>query len=365
MKLNCPVNTCQAENDAEAEVCSRCGTPFSGFAQLSTYPAHLFNQGLSAAREGQMSRARDLFSAVVYWCPTDREARNALGMACLALGDQPEARHHWETVLNRFPKDPIATQGIATLDSEPEHGKEKASTILEDIKSQLKEIQQNQEKHGLQLTEALQSPLSPKTATEESNQEIIATRLQNIEKRWNKKFIIGGILAFLILAISIFTTQQMVKINDRIKHTQDMGQMFSDEYIKQSSAKQTDKIDHESVHLKVKEAIQTDGRINWLNLDVQQESEGNIRLRGEVYTNYLKSLVEKVVGNIEGVNLIDSREVKIISSYKTQNHDTFWKIAKRVYGDGTKWEKIYRSNQEKTPDPNAIQESTMIFIPND
>lgn len=115
MRLTCPGSTCQADNDVYRETCVQCGLPLYGYVRLSIYPALLFNQGLSAAREGQFRRARDLFAALVYWCPVDLEARNALAMACYALGDSEDARHQWETVLAQVPTDALATQGLAAL----------------------------------------------------------------------------------------------------------------------------------------------------------------------------------------------------------------------------------------------------------
>jgi Flp pilus assembly protein TadD len=117
MRLTCPAVSCRADNDARADACARCGTPLSAYARLSVYPARLFNQGLAAARGGQLLRARDLFAAVVCWCPLDMEARNALAMACYALGDKTEALIHWRTVLARLPEDAIARQGVAAIES--------------------------------------------------------------------------------------------------------------------------------------------------------------------------------------------------------------------------------------------------------
>ena len=115
MRLTCPVATCRTDNDVQAEVCVHCGTPLRAYTRLSTYPAHLFNQGLSEARKGKTAHARDLFAAVVYWCPMDLEARNALAMACYISGDSAEARRQWEMVLSRSPTDPLATGGLAAL----------------------------------------------------------------------------------------------------------------------------------------------------------------------------------------------------------------------------------------------------------
>ena len=115
-RLSCPVSSCRAENDWQAEVCVRCGVSLREYLRLSAYPAYLFNRGLSAARASHFAQARDLFAAVIHWCPSDLAARNAFAAACLELRDLAEARHQWEEVLSYSSTDPIATQGLATLD---------------------------------------------------------------------------------------------------------------------------------------------------------------------------------------------------------------------------------------------------------
>lgn len=116
MKLTCPQRSCRAENDARNEVCVNCQTPLQGYALLATYPDLLFNRGLSLARANHLTQARDLFAAVVYWCPNDVEARNALAMACFALGDRSQAQRQWERVLKDSPADALAKQGIGALE---------------------------------------------------------------------------------------------------------------------------------------------------------------------------------------------------------------------------------------------------------
>lgn len=115
-RLTCPAGMCRTENDVRAEVCERCGLPLRELSRLSIYPAHLFNEGLSAARKNQMECARDLFAAVVHWCPMDHEARNALAMACFALGDETEACHHWETVLEQSPANAVSVRGFEAIE---------------------------------------------------------------------------------------------------------------------------------------------------------------------------------------------------------------------------------------------------------
>lgn len=115
MTIRCPMPRCGADYEASAEACAGCGSPLWNYARLSAYPAHLFNQGLAAARAGRLGAARELFAAVVHWCPADWEARNALALASFELGDLAAARRHWESVLSRRTNDPQATHGLCRL----------------------------------------------------------------------------------------------------------------------------------------------------------------------------------------------------------------------------------------------------------
>jgi Flp pilus assembly protein TadD len=115
MTVHCPLPRCGADNESDADVCASCGTPLRGYARLLTHAAALFNHGLAAAREGRLHSARDHFAAVVYWCPLDLEARNALALASYHLGDAGEARRQWEHVRRQRPEDPVASGGLAAL----------------------------------------------------------------------------------------------------------------------------------------------------------------------------------------------------------------------------------------------------------
>jgi hypothetical protein len=117
--VRCPLPRCGAENPLDADRCSRCGLPVRGYATLSTYAAYLFNQGLGAAREGRLGRAREYFAAVVHWCPADTEARNALALAAFQLGDPDEARQQWDLVRQRRPGDRLANRGLSRVDGDP------------------------------------------------------------------------------------------------------------------------------------------------------------------------------------------------------------------------------------------------------
>lgn len=117
MILRCPLPSCGTENDFGVEVCAGCDTPIMNYSHLAAYPLLLFNQGLAAAHAGRFGEARDFFAAVVHWCPLDREARNALALASFELGDDTEARRHWELVRSRHPEDSAAKHGLAQLEA--------------------------------------------------------------------------------------------------------------------------------------------------------------------------------------------------------------------------------------------------------
>jgi tetratricopeptide (TPR) repeat protein len=116
MKVVCPESSCRKENDALAPTCVCCGTPLQSYVQLLNHPAYLFNQGLARARNGEFEQARDLFAAVVHWCPKDLEARNALAMAYLASGHPIEAKQQWEFVLAYAPADALAMRGLCQIE---------------------------------------------------------------------------------------------------------------------------------------------------------------------------------------------------------------------------------------------------------
>lgn len=43
--------------------------------------------------------------------------------------------------------------------------------------------------------------------------------------------------------------------------------------------------------------------------------------------------------------------------------DCLWNIAKKYYGNGRKWKKIYNANKDKISDPNIIYPKQKLVIP--
>lgn len=50
-------------------------------------------------------------------------------------------------------------------------------------------------------------------------------------------------------------------------------------------------------------------------------------------------------------------------TYVVVKGDSLWKIAKKFYGDGSKWTKIYNANKDKIKNPNLIYPKQKLVIP--
>lgn len=50
-------------------------------------------------------------------------------------------------------------------------------------------------------------------------------------------------------------------------------------------------------------------------------------------------------------------------THKVVEGDTLFKIAKKYYGNGDSWEKIYKANEDKIKDPSVIKNGWILIIP--
>ncbi len=58
-----------------------------------------------------------------------------------------------------------------------------------------------------------------------------------------------------------------------------------------------------------------------------------------------------------------SYEVSVDTIYKVQSNDSLFKIARKYYGDGKKWTKIFEANGDSMPDPNSLYVGQELLIP--
>lgn len=113
----CSINvTAKSDEWPEAErywpTCNACGLAWREEEQILLWPR---DGRLPATRAGDLTEARELFAAVVHWCPMDAETRNALALANYQLDEHETARTHWQAVLDRSPGDRFTTEGLARL----------------------------------------------------------------------------------------------------------------------------------------------------------------------------------------------------------------------------------------------------------
>ncbi len=51
------------------------------------------------------------------------------------------------------------------------------------------------------------------------------------------------------------------------------------------------------------------------------------------------------------------------TTYKVKKGDSLFLIAKRIYGRGSKWVKIYKANKAKLKNPDRVREGMILRIP--
>ena len=94
----------------------------------------------------------------------------------------------------------------------------------------------------------------------------------------------------------------------------------------------------------------------------EQDSTGDI-----YYTLYLKEYVKPKINKLTKSNPTSTRDTNGGSSsgksYTVKSGDSLWGIAKKFYGDGSKYMKIFEANKGKLRDPNVISVGQVLIIP--
>ncbi len=106
------------------------------------------------------------------------------------------------------------------------------------------------------------------------------------------------------------------------------------------------------------------------NLKVEVK-DGVVSLSGNAKSAEAKEKAILMAGNIEGVEEVKFEnlaapvsEVKV-EYYEIVAGDTLWSIAKKFYGDGNLYMKIFEANKEVIKDPDKIYVGQKIRIPLD
>ncbi len=119
---------------------------------------------------------------------------------------------------------------------------------------------------------------------------------------------------------------------------------------------------------KLKEHIESDNP-GVENLDIEMSDDGTVTLKGEAKDQDALEKAALMAGNVEGVEKVDVSGVQVqqveekkVVIYEIQKGDTLWAIAKKFYGDGNKYHKIFEDNKEVIKDPDKIYPGQKIRI---
>jgi len=106
------------------------------------------------------------------------------------------------------------------------------------------------------------------------------------------------------------------------------------------------------------------------NLKVEVK-DGVATLSGEAESAEAREKAVLMAGNVEGISKVQFDDLRAPASeirveyYEIVAGDTLWSIAKKFYGDGNLYMKIFEANREVIKDPDKIYVGQKIRIPLD
>lgn len=108
-------------------------------------------------------------------------------------------------------------------------------------------------------------------------------------------------------------------------------------------------------------------------VDDVEENEGQDIPVNEKETAHQPSDVSENIGVSPTIERIGSETIESVperglpATYKVKKDDTLWKIAgyPEIYGNPSKWTKIYEANKDQINDPDSIKTGVILKIPRD
>ena len=100
----------------------------------------------------------------------------------------------------------------------------------------------------------------------------------------------------------------------------------------------------------------------WEGVAEEIAIESEIIEEVEIAQNILPE-TETVIPEKEPEPQISSYSASADTIYKVQSNDSLFKIAKKYYGDGKKWYKIFEANKDSMPDPDSLYVGQKLLIP--
>jgi nucleoid-associated protein YgaU len=102
---------------------------------------------------------------------------------------------------------------------------------------------------------------------------------------------------------------------------------------------------------------------------IKVEVDGeNVRISGDIPDQATKEKLILAAGNVEGVSKVEedltTAQTEPEASFHTvEKGDTLWAIAKKSYGNGSKYMAIFEANKPMLSDPDKIYPGQKLRIP--
>lgn len=104
------------------------------------------------------------------------------------------------------------------------------------------------------------------------------------------------------------------------------------------------------------------------DLEVSYQN-GVVSLSGDAQSPEALEKAVLMAGNVQGVSEVKAQDLKAppqteaVEFYVIKKGDTLWALAKRFYGDGNAYPRIFEANREVIKDPDLIFVGQKIRIP--
>jgi nucleoid-associated protein YgaU len=119
---------------------------------------------------------------------------------------------------------------------------------------------------------------------------------------------------------------------------------------------------------RIKEEIERDNPgVKDLKVDYQ---DGVVTVTGTAESREAMEKTVLIAGNVKGVSKVEAQGIEAppqageVDFYTIEKGDTLWSLAKRFYGDGNAYPRLFEANREVIKDPDLIYPGQKIRVPN-
>ncbi|PLX38327.1 MAG: peptidoglycan-binding protein LysM [Hyphomicrobiales bacterium] len=117
------------------------------------------------------------------------------------------------------------------------------------------------------------------------------------------------------------------------------------------------------------EALEKEVKDLGLGGDVEIKVEGDtVKIAGMAPSQEVKEKIILAAGNIAGIGKVEEEikadvEEEPATFHTVEKGDTLWAVAKKAYGDGSKYNAIFEANRPMLSDPDKIYPGQVLRIP--